>query len=162
MIAAAVYIAARTHSVPLTLKDIEKHTPIDRKVLARRFRVYVKELNITPTPADPSIMLDRLASHLELTSGTRQRAIDILRQTRELKLDVGKNPMSIAAAAIYLAGIQTGERRTQQQVAKAAATTPVTLRNRFKEIVQHLDMPDIAIKRGAAATPVYFKDPWQF
>ncbi len=162
MIAAAVYIAARTNSVPLTLKDIEKHTPIDRKVLARCFRVYVKELNIKPTPADPSIMLDRLASQLDLTSGTRQRAIEILRHTRELKLDVGKNPMSIAAAAVYLAGIQTGERRTQQQVAKAAETTPVTLRNRFKEIVQYLDMPDITVKRGAAATPVYFKDPWQF
>ena len=162
MIAAAVYIAARYHSVPLTLKDIEKQTVLDKKVLARCFRVYVKELGIKPNPADPNIMLDRLASELQLTSITRAKAIEILRRTREMKLDVGKSPMSVAAAAVYLAGIQTGERRTQQQVAKAAETTPVTLRNRFKEIVQSLDISTVQIKRGAAATPVYFKDPWDF
>ena len=75
---------------------------------------------------------------------------------------MGKNPLSVAAAAIYIAGIRTGERRTQQQVAKAAKTTPVTLRNRFREIVDALEFSDVIVKRGAASAPVYIRDPWKF
>jgi hypothetical protein len=55
--------------------------------------------------------------------------------------------------------VKTGERRTQQQIARAAKTTPVTIRNRFKEIVRILGMDDIEVKRGAAAIPVFIDDP---
>jgi len=60
----------------------------------------------------------------------------------------------IAAAAFYIACVQTGERRTQRQIAKASNTTPVTIRNRFKELKKLLNL-DLKIKRGAAAIPVY-------
>ncbi|MHA1687102.1 MAG: transcription initiation factor IIB [Candidatus Heimdallarchaeaceae archaeon] len=161
MVAAAIYIAARKYNNPLTLKDIERHINTDRKVIARCFRIYVQELNIKPTPVDPSALVAKLCNELELTSMTRNEAIAILEETKYRRLDVGKNPMSIAAAAIYIACIRTGERRTQQQVAKAAKTTPVTLRNRFREIVDALELANIIIKRGAASAPVYMKDPWK-
>lgn len=161
MVAAAIYIAARKYNNPLTLKDIEKHINTDRKVIARCFRIYVQELNIKPTPVDPATLVSKLCNELELTSMTRNEAKAILEETKHKRLDVGKNPMSIAAAAIYIACIRTGERRTQQQVAKAAKTTPVTLRNRFREIVEALELANIVIKRGAASAPVYMKDPWK-
>ncbi len=47
--------------------------------------------------------------------------------------------MSLAAAALYISTIQTGERRTQQEIATIAKITPVTIRNRFKELVKILD-----------------------
>jgi transcription initiation factor TFIIB len=74
-----------------------------------------------------------------------------------VSLAVGKNPRSDAAAALYIAGVQTGERRTQAQMAGAARTTPVTIRNRFKELLDVLQI-DLEIKRGAAAVPVYIED----
>jgi transcription initiation factor TFIIB len=162
MTAAAIYIACRTHNVPKTLKDICTIAKVNKKELARCVRVYIIELNIKPTPIDPAQLVSRLATELELTMHTQSRAIEILKSVREYRLDVGKNPMSIAAAVVYIAGIQTGERRTQQQVAKAARTTPVTLRNRFKELVAGLEIGEVTVKRGAAATPVYVKDKYRF
>lgn len=162
MTAAAIYIACRTHNVPKTLKDICTTGKVEKKELARCVRVYIVELGIKPTPIDPAQLVSRLGTELEVTMHTQNRAIEILKTVREYKLDVGKNPMSIAAAVIYIAGIQTGERRTQQQVAAAAKTTPVTLRNRFKELVAALEIGEVTVKRGAAATPVYVRDPYKF
>ena len=161
MVAAAIYISARQHNNPLTLKDIEKVIDVDRKVIARCFRLYVQELEIKAQPVDPVSLVSKLCDELELTTKTQNEAINILEESKYKRLDVGKNPMSIAAAAIYIACIRTGERRTQQQVAKAAKTTPVTLRNRFREIVDALELANIVVKRGAASAPVYVRDPWK-
>jgi transcription initiation factor TFIIB len=162
MVAAAIYIASRQYNNPTTLKDIEKHIHADRKVIARCFRIYVQELNMKPTPLDPAVLLAKLCNELDLTVATQNEALKILEESRSRRLDMGKNPLSVAAAAIYIASIRTGERRTQQQVAKVAKTTPVTLRNRFREIVDSLDLANVIVKRGAASAPVYVRDPWKF
>ncbi len=160
MIAAAVYLAARKHNFAIVIKDLEEVSTVPKKIIARCMRVYMQELKIKPEPTNPESMVSRLASKLDITPATQKEAIKILHQTRNRRLDMGKSPMSIAAAAIYLACLRTGERRTQQMVAKAAMTTPVTLRNRYREISEALTI-DVKVKRGAAATPVYFKSPYQ-
>jgi transcription initiation factor TFIIB len=160
MVAAAVYMAARKHNFAIVIKDLEDVSSTSRKVIARCMRVYIQELKIKTQPTSPNSMLDRLSSKLEITPQTRKEALSILEQVRSMKLDIGKNPISVAAAAVYLACLRTGERRTQQMVAAAALTTPVTLRNRFREISEALTM-DIDVRRGAAATPVYFKSPYE-
>ena len=94
---------------------------------------------------------------------TQNEALKIITKAKDAGITVGKNPMSVAAAALYIAGVRTGERRTQQQLASAAKTTPVTIRNRFKELMVTLGgFEDIKIKRGAAAIPVIISDPIQF
>jgi transcription initiation factor TFIIB len=55
-------------------------------------------------------------------------------------LTAGKDPTGMAAAALYIAGLIEGERRTQQEVAGAAHITEVTVRNRYKEMVQKLNL----------------------
>ena len=65
--------------------------------------------------------------------------------------------MSVATTALYTAGVQTGERLAQTQMAGATRTTPVTISNRFKELLNVLQI-EIEIKRGAAAVPMYIED----
>ncbi len=158
MVAASVYLAARKHKYAIILKDLERYSMVEKKVIARNFRTLLKELNIKPTLTGPSDHIPRLISKLELSHSTETHARKILEQARKNKLDVGKSPMSVAAAAIYLACLRTGERRTQQQVAEAAQTTPVTLRNRFRAISESLTI-DVEVRRGAAAVPVFFRPP---
>ncbi len=158
MIAAAIYLAARKHNYAIIIKDLERISNINRKVIARCMRVYMMELNIKPQLNDATSMIPRLISKLELSQQTENEARKILLESRKNKLDVGKAPMTVAAAAIYLACLRTGERRTQQMIAEAAQTTPVTLRNRFRAISEALTI-DINVKRGAAATPVFFRPP---
>ena len=45
----------------------------------------------------------------------------------------------MAAAASYISSIVTGERVTQREIAEIAQVTEVTIRNRYKELVQRLE-----------------------
>jgi transcription initiation factor TFIIB len=159
MIAASLYLACRKTEIPLTLKDVATNASVSSKELGRCVRTIIQHLRTKPDSGRHEALIHRLGEELQLSMPTRLTAVKIVLQTREYGITVGKNPMSIAAACLYIAGVKTGERRTQQQIARAAKTTPVTIRNRFKEIVRILGMDDIEVKRGAAAVPVFIEDP---
>ena len=46
----------------------------------------------------------------------------------------------IAASIIYIASVLCGKRRTQREVAEVAGVTEVTIRNRYKELIQNLNI----------------------
>ena len=52
----------------------------------------------------------------------------------------GRSPAGIAASCIYISSRITNERLTQHQVAKVAQVTEVTIRNRYKELLEKLDI----------------------
>ena len=68
------------------------------------------------------------------------KGIEILRQAAEKELTSGRGPTGVAAAAIYIASILCGDRRTQREVADVAGVTEVTIRNRYKELAEELDI----------------------
>ena len=49
-------------------------------------------------------------------------------------------PTGVAAAALYIASVLLGERKTQRDVAEVAGVTEVTIRNRYKELTEQLEM----------------------
>ncbi len=51
-----------------------------------------------------------------------------------------KRPSGLAATVLYMACVKTGEHRTQKEVAQAAGITDVTLRNRFKDLKDKLQL----------------------
>jgi transcription initiation factor TFIIB len=163
VMASSLYIACRKDEVAITLKDIQERANASPKELSRCIRVIITVLNIRPQNSAPNALLQKLGTTLKVTMVTQNEAMKIITQAQDANITVGKNPMSIAAAALYIAGVRTGERRTQQQLAIAARTTPVTIRNRFKELMDILGgFEDIKIKRGAAAIPVFIEDPILF
>jgi transcription initiation factor TFIIB len=65
-------------------------------------------------------------------------AITVLVTNREIS--AGKNPMGLAATVVYISCIKTGENITQKDIAQAAGITDVTLRNRFKDLTDKLQL----------------------
>ncbi|HIH17428.1 MAG TPA: hypothetical protein HA218_01165, partial [Nanoarchaeota archaeon] len=47
-----------------------------------------------------------------------------------------------AAAALYVAALLNGEKKTQREVADIAGITEVTIRNRYKELLDKLGLQD--------------------
>ena len=162
MMSAAIYLACRKKGSATTLKDTAEVANISTKELGRCVRIFLHNININKNSPNPVALIDRLGENLDLTMYTRKIAIDILNEAKEKKLTAGKIPMSLAAAAIYIASIQTGERRTQQQISIPARTTPVTIRNRFKELAKGLGLESFEVKRGAAAKPVFINNPTEW
>jgi transcription initiation factor TFIIB len=52
----------------------------------------------------------------------------ILREVRDKRAAVGKDPIGLAAAALYITCLQNSEKETQKDVAEAAGVTEVTVR----------------------------------
>jgi transcription initiation factor TFIIB len=48
--------------------------------------------------------------------------------------------MGLAAAALYIACLQSNEKRTQKDIAEAAGVTEVTVRNRYKTLKRQLKL----------------------
>ena len=62
------------------------------------------------------------------------------KELEEKELDSGRGPTGMAASVIYIASVLGNKRRTQREVAEVAGVTEVTIRNRYKEIVQSLNI----------------------
>lgn len=162
MAAAALYIAAKKEKRPIVLRAVNEVAHVDVASLNGCIRQLVKEFAVKHTPTDFRALTYQIGEKIGLTMYTCSQAINLVMQVKEQGLTLGRNPLSVVATCIYLAGVQTGERRTQRQIAKAARTTPVTIRNRLKEIVRVLELDDLVIKRGLASVPVYASNPKQF
>ena len=140
MIAASVYAACRLHGVPRTLDEISKESRVNKKELGRCYRLLLRRLDVNVPGCDPVVFVGRFGEELNLSGKVLRLAIDIVRRARELGLTAGKDPTGLAAAAIYIAGIVEGERRTQREIAEIAHVTEVTVRNRYKELIKQLDI----------------------
>src|SRR5207244_316529 len=63
-----------------------------------------------------------------------RKAFEILAAVKGSPVLAGKRPISIAAAALYLASLDTEGGATQLRIAAAAEVTPITIRKRSLEI----------------------------
>lgn len=140
--AAALYAACRQCSVPpRTLDEIAEVSRVSRKEIGRTYRFISRELGLKLLPTSPPIdYVPRFCSGLNLKGEVQSRAVEILRQAGERELTSGRGPTGVAAAAIYISSILGGERRTQREVAEVAGVTEVTIRNRYKELAEKLDI----------------------
>ncbi len=132
LIAASLYAACRDTETPRTLKDVGTASNIKRKDIARCYRLLLRELSLKMPVVNPVNCVSRIASKADLSEKTKRDATKILRTAEELKISAGKDPMGLAAAALYVACVTNGENKTQRDVAEAAGVTEVTIRNRYK------------------------------
>ncbi|MBI3841148.1 MAG: transcription initiation factor IIB [Thaumarchaeota archaeon] len=130
--AASLYAAFRDTETPRTLKDIAAVNNLDKKSVARDYRILLREMDLTMPVADAAKSVNRIASRVGLSERVARKAIEIVRITEEKEISAGKAPMGLAASALYLAGVIEGEVKTQKQIAEAAGVTEVTVRNRYK------------------------------
>jgi transcription initiation factor TFIIB len=91
-------------------------------------------------PTSPQDYISRFCSELKLSGDVQAKAIEILKDAADKELTSGRGPTGVAAASIYISSILCGERRTQREVADVAGVTEVTIRNRYKELAERLDI----------------------
>ena len=135
---AAIYVACRQCGLARTLEEIAQASSIHKKEVGRSYRFLVKELDYFIPPLKPSQYIAKFSNQLTIQGKVEEIAHKILGAAKELKLTSGRGPTGIAAAASYIASVLTGERKTQREIAEIAQVTEVTIRNRYKELVERL------------------------
>ena len=134
LIAATLYAACRESGTPRTLNDVSTTINITRKNLAICYRMLVKELDLKMPVVDSVQCIARIASQIGLSEKTKRIASKLLKKAEEKQIVSGKDPMGMAASALYLSSMETGENITQKTIAIAAGVTEVTIRNRCKSL----------------------------
>jgi len=142
VIAACIYAACRSYNIPRTLDEIANASDVERKEIGRTYRFITRKLAIKITPSSPQDYISRFSSILHLSPKSQNDALRILKKADISELTSGRGPAGIAAAALYVAALINDEKKTQREVADVAGITEVTIRNRYKELIDRLGLED--------------------
>ena len=137
---AALYAACRKEGIPRSLSEVASVSRVERKEIGRTYRYVAQELGLEMKPVDPVKYVPRFCSELDLSEAVENQANEIIRTTAEKGLLSGKSPTGYAAAAIYAASLLCNEKKTQREVADVAQVTEVTIRNRYQEQIEAMDL----------------------
>jgi len=140
VVAAVIYTICRQYGIPRTLDEISEVSGINKKEIGRTYRFLKKDLGINMPLTNPVHYIPRFASELGLSGEVQEKAREILEKAINAGLISGRGPTGVAAAAVYIAGVLMGERKTQKEVADVAGVTEVTIRNRYRELKDKLSL----------------------
>jgi len=134
--ASCLYCAVKVTEVPLDPTDFEgvDDSVVPRKGLLRRSKNIASTVGLDPSAFfESGQYVDRYCEALGVSNAVNERAQKIIEITEERGLSSGKSPSGWAAAAVYNACLDVGEKRTQAEVGEIANITEVTIRNRYQE-----------------------------
>ncbi len=132
MIAASLYAACRDAETPRTLNDVADAANVKRKDISKCYRLLYQELELKMPVVDSIQLIARISSKLEIPEKIKRYAVKVLQEAQERKESAGKDPMGLAATALYLSCVKNEVSITQRDLAEAAGVTEVTIRNRYK------------------------------
>jgi len=133
---ASLYAAARQVGNPRSLDEFTAVSRVDKMELTRTYRYVIRELGLRVQPADPESYVPRFVSRLELSEETQRLARELLDGAKKAGITSGKSPVGLAASAVYAAALLSNEKVTQSQVSAVADISEVTIRNRYKELLE--------------------------
>lgn len=136
----ALYAACRQDGIPRSLNEMATVSRVDRQEIGRCYRYVSSELGLELVPMDPVKFVPRFASELGLSATAEAKAIEIIQVATKQGLLSGKSPTGFAAAAIYAASLLCNEQLTQRDVAAVAKVTEVTIRNRYREQIEAMNV----------------------
>jgi len=142
VIAACIYAACRSYNIPRTLDEVANASDVERKEIGRTYRFIMRKIGVKVQQSSPKDYISRFASILHLSPKTQNQALKILKSADISELTSGRGPAGIAAAALYVAALLNDEKKTQREVADVAGITEVTIRNRYKELIDKLNIED--------------------
>jgi transcription initiation factor TFIIB len=136
---ASVFIANQQMLTARTVEDVAAVLKINPKEIGRTYRFLKRRLMIRTPPPSPMTYVSRFCSELDLNSDTENKVREIIKLAEEKELTYGKSPTGITAAALYIAGYQMNQIRTQREISDVTNVTEVTIRNRYKGLLSSLD-----------------------
>jgi len=132
--AAVLYIASRMCAVPLKPHDIEKATGVPIKEIKGAYKAVKSYVNYIP-PLDPPRYCSNFCAKLSLPHEIGSAAYKIAETIKEKRLLDGRNPRTIASAAIYIA-IQLSPdcKVTLKDISSHSRIAENTIKNSYKDI----------------------------
>lgn len=144
---ATIYIACKDLGVSFPIDKIDEYVEnINKKTTVHYYKFLLRQMKMSVSIPEPSQNISKIAARAKLGGRTQRRALEILSKVADDPTVIGKKPISIAAAALYMAALETKEYTTQLRLAVAAELTTITIRKRYLEIVQILKEKSLLVQ----------------
>merc|ERR1711994_1090127 len=144
---ACLYIACRQEGVPRTFKEIVAVSTVSKKEIGRCFKLILKSHDTNVEIIQTGDFMNRFGGNLGLDRDIQRAATVIAKRAVDLDLVPGKSPISVAAAAIYMAVQASVDKKTQREISDIAGVAEVTIKQSYK----------LMIPRAAELFPENFK-----
>ena len=112
--AACLYMACRQEGVPRTFKEVSAVARLPKKNIGKVFKKLLKSLETNVTSVSVEDLMNRFCSNLNVDISVEHIANTVARRALELNLVAGRSPVSVAAAAIYMAAMALGLRKQKK------------------------------------------------
>lgn len=131
--ASALYTACRENLTPVTIKEIATATDADPREVGKCYRSIINRMNIVPPNLNGTRYALKVAETTHASGDASRISLQIVEDSIRKGLG-GRNPMTLAAASVYLACLITGENSRQSDVAEAAGVSEASVRECVKAI----------------------------
>ncbi|KAK9164114.1 hypothetical protein Syun_005016 [Stephania yunnanensis] len=138
---AALVQAIREAQEPRTLQEISIAANLPQKEIGKYIKILGEALQLSqPINSNSiSVHMPRFCNLLQLNKSAQELATHIGEVVINKCFCTRRNPISISAAAIYLACQLEDKRKTQAEICKVTGLTEVTLRKVYKELLENWD-----------------------
>jgi transcription initiation factor TFIIB len=130
---AALYVACRENNTPLTLRDFADASGSHPRDIGRCYLQILESMNISRPGMNGNGYVSRLLLKHPVSEDAMHLSQEIIHTMSDKGLG-GRNPMTLAAASLYIACCSMGENVTQAEVAEAAGVGEESVRECCKEI----------------------------
>ncbi|KAJ8764553.1 hypothetical protein K2173_006293 [Erythroxylum novogranatense] len=136
---AALVQAIREAQEPRTLQEISIAANVPQKEIGKYIKILGEALQLSqPINSNSiSVHMPRFCTLLQLNKAAQELATHIGEVVINKCFCTRRNPISISAAAIYLACQLEDKRKTQAEICKVTGLTEVTLRKVYKELLEN-------------------------
>ncbi len=135
---ACVVTAARMFGIPLSFKELSARHLADRKMVWRYLKMIHLDLGIRSNPIKPIDVVDKIAMAMGLPEGVALVARKIVVAAARKGVATDRNPVGLAAAAVYLAAKLLNIDVTQRMFEERGIVKSATLRNSLRELVENV------------------------
>lgn len=136
IVAACICMACRRQQAARSFKEISSISGVPTKDIARCYKNISKIID-TPLPeltmhVDSSDFMARFCSGLDLSPEVQRIATNIAAIAKEKSITDGRNPTSIAAAAIFMASQVSDTKKSQKEISEVAGCAESTIKHSYR------------------------------
>ncbi|XP_022644745.1 transcription initiation factor IIB-like isoform X3 [Varroa destructor] len=123
-------------NLPKTIMDRSNllFKQVSKKEIGRCFKLILKALETSVELITTGDFMSRFCSNLALPPSVQKAATHIARKAVEMDIVAGRSPISVAAAAIYMASQASAEKKSQKDIGDIAGVAEVTIRQSYKQM----------------------------
>jgi transcription initiation factor TFIIB len=143
LIAAILYYSCQINNIPKHLQEIKARYTLSSSELWKALE-RVQEISKTIQNFRPKVKpvgyIPEIVEKLQLPSVIATKSAEVVDIMYKNGLTSGKGYLALSAATVYLISTLMDVKKTQKEVAESLKITEVTIRNRYKEIINNFDI----------------------